>query len=108
VALLGGARALLYPVQSGESFGLVLAEAAACGTPVVAWRRGAVDEIVEDGVTGVIADSLDDFVAGIPRALALDRAVVHARATARFGVARMVDEYAALYTRLARRSPEPA
>jgi glycosyltransferase involved in cell wall biosynthesis len=107
VALLGGARALLYPVHSGESFGLVLAEAAACGTPVVALRRGAVDEIVEDGVTGVIADSLEGLVAGVPRALALDRAVIHDRATARFGVPRMVDEYAALYTRLARRAPVP-
>ena len=97
VALLGGARALVYPVQSGESFGLVLAEAGACGTPVLALRRGAVEEIVEDGVTGVICDTVDDMVASLPRALALDRATVRARAVARFGIDRMVDQYAALY-----------
>ena len=59
VELLGGARALLYPIQSGESFGLVLAEANACGTPVAALDRGAVREIVDDGVTGRVFGSLD-------------------------------------------------
>ena len=89
-ALLGGARALLYPVQSGEPFGLVLAEAAACGTPVAALRRGAVSELVDD-VTGEAFDSLDALVAGLPRVLALDRAAVRARAVERFGIPRMVD-----------------
>jgi len=103
VALLGGARALVYPVQAGESFGLVLAEAAACGTPVAALRCGAVAEIVEDDVTGVVFDSVDALVSGLPRVLALDRARIQVRAVARFGVHRMVDEYTALYATLAAR-----
>ena len=90
-ALLGGARALLYPVQAGEPFGLVLAEATACGTPVAALDRGAVREVVDDGVTGGVFESLDALVAGLPRVLALDRARVRARAVERFGVDRMVD-----------------
>ncbi len=100
VALLGGAGALLYPVQSGEPFGLVLAEAMACGTPVAALDRGAVREIVEDGVTGEVFASLDDLVAGLPRVCGLDRRRVRAAAVTRFGVDRMVDEYVDLYTRL--------
>ena len=92
-ALLGGARALLYPVQAGEPFGLVLAEAMACGTPVAALDRGAVREIVDDGVTGGVFGSAEALVAGLPRVLdALDRAQVRATAVARFGADRMVDE----------------
>lgn len=101
VALLGGAMALLYPLQSGESFGLVLAEAAACGTPVAALRAGAVAEIVEDEVTGAAFDTVAALAAGLPRVLALDRARIRQRAVTRFGVDRMVDEYAALYAALA-------
>ena len=98
-ALLGGARALLYPVQAGEPFGLVLAEATTCGTPVAALDRGAVPEVVEDGVTGGVFDSLEALVAGLPRVLALDRARVRAVAAERFGVERMVAGYAAVYQR---------
>jgi glycosyltransferase involved in cell wall biosynthesis len=101
VALLGGARALVYPVQAAEPFGLVLAEAAACGTPVAALRRGAVCEIVDDDVTGVAFDSMDALIAGLPRVLALDRGRVRATAVRRFGVDRMVDGYLALYAALA-------
>ena len=100
VALLGGARALLYPVQSGEPFGLVLAEAMACGTPAAALDRGAVREVVEDGVTGLVFSTLDDLVAGLPRVFALDRALVYATAVQRFGVARMVDGYIDAYRQL--------
>ena len=100
VALLGGARALLYPVQAGEPFGLVLAEAMACGTPVAALARGAVSEVVDQGVTGGIFDSVDVLVTGLPDVLALDRATVRRRAIERFGIARMVDEYVAIYERL--------
>jgi glycosyltransferase involved in cell wall biosynthesis len=100
VELLGGARALIYPVQSGEPFGLVLAEAMACGTPVAALDRGAVSEVVDQDVTGGIFDSVDALVNGLPGVLALDRAAVRRRAIERFGVARMVDEYVTIYERL--------
>jgi glycosyltransferase involved in cell wall biosynthesis len=100
VALLGGARALIYPVQAGEPFGLVLAEAMACGTPVAALDRGAVREIVDDGVNGGVFESVDALVAGLPRVLALDRVRVRDVAVAKFGVDRMVDEYVDVYRRL--------
>ena len=100
VALLGGARALLYPVQMGEPFGLVLAEAMACGTPVAALDRGAVREVVDDGVTGGIYDSVDALAAGLSSVVALDRAVVRRRAVDRFGIARMVNEYLSVYERV--------
>jgi glycosyltransferase involved in cell wall biosynthesis len=93
VKLFGGARALLYPVQAGEPFGLVLAEAMACGTPVAALDKGAVREVVEDGVTGVVFDDLDDMVRGLERVLALDRSGVRRHAVERFGVMPMVDGY---------------
>ena len=102
-ALLGGARALLYPVQAEEPFGLVLAEAMACGTPVAALDRGAVRELVDDGVTGGVFETLEHLVAGLPQIAALDRAGVRARAVARFGPDRMVDGYTAVYSALARR-----
>ena len=93
VRLYGGARALLYPVQAGEPFGLVLTEAMACGTPVAALDRGAVREVVEDGVTGGVFADLDAMVEGLEAVMAIDRAGVHARAVARFGVLPMVDGY---------------
>jgi glycosyltransferase involved in cell wall biosynthesis len=102
VDLLGRARALLYPVQAGEPFGLVLAEAMACGTPVAALDRGAVREVVEEGVTGRIFGTLDALIAGLPQVLALDRAVVRRRAIARFGVDRMAAEYEAVYSHIIR------
>jgi glycosyltransferase involved in cell wall biosynthesis len=100
-ALLGGARALLYPVQTGEPFGLVLAEAMTCGTPVAALDRGAVRELVDEGVTGRVFASVEALVSGLPAVLALDRAAIRARAVVRFGADRMVDEYIQIYTRLA-------
>lgn len=107
-SLVGGARALLYPVQTAEPFGLVLIEAAACGTPAAALDRGAVREVVEDGVSGGVFDSIDALVAGLPRVLALDRARVRTQAMERFGVDRMVAGYCAVYETLARRrTPSP-
>jgi glycosyltransferase involved in cell wall biosynthesis len=99
-ALLGGAAALLYPLQTAEPFGLVSIEAAACGTPVAALDRGAVREIVEDGITGGVFDSLDGLVSGLPRVMALDRSVIRARAVTRFGVDRMVDAYVRAYSQV--------
>ena len=100
VRLYGGAKALLYPVQSREPFGLVLAEAMACGTPVAALDRGAVREVVDDGVTGIVFEDLEEMIAGLDRVFTLDRHQVRERAVARFGVSRMVDEYETIYQRL--------
>jgi len=100
VRLYGGARALLYPVQAREPFGLVLAEAMACGTPVAALDRGAVREVVDDGVTGLVFSDLEEMIGGLARVFELDRQRVHGQAVARFGAARMVDEYVAVYRRI--------
>lgn len=102
-ALLGGASALLYPVQEPEPFGLVLAEAMACGTPVATLDVGAAAEVVEDGVSGGVFADAEALVAGLPRVLALDRAAVRAAAVARFGADRMVEAYVDVYRRLAGR-----
>lgn len=100
VKLYGGARALLYPVQTPEPFGLVLAEAMACGTPVAALDCGAVREVVEDGVTGLVFQDLDAMAGGLEKVFALDRRLVRERAVAKFGVRRMVDQYVAVYRRI--------
>ena len=100
VALLQGARALLYPVREAESFGLVLIEAMMCGTPVAALDRGAVREIVDEGRTGHAYVSLDALTAGIEDVLALDRGQVRARALERFRPERMVDAHVDAYRRI--------
>ncbi len=106
--LLGGARVLLYPVQEAEPFGLVLAEAMACGTPVAVLDRGAAPELVDDGVTGHVWGSLDALIEGLPAVEALDRARVRARAVERFGAQRMVDAHVHVYRQLAARNGCPA
>jgi glycosyltransferase involved in cell wall biosynthesis len=100
VTLYGGARALIYPIQASEPFGLVLAEAMACGTPVAALDLGAVREVVDEGVTGMIFEDLEHMANDLPRVFDLDRRRVRERAVARFGAQRMVDEYVAVYTRI--------
>ena len=101
--LLGGAVALLFPIRWPEPFGLVMAEALACGTPVVAFRHGAVPEVVEDGVTGLIA-SPDDEIAmarDLERRLsAIDRRACRRAAELRFSPAAMADGYERVYTGL--------
>ena len=97
---LGGAIALLFPIDWPEPFGLVMIEAMACGTPVLARPCGSVPEILEDGVTGFVAESVDDFVHAVKRLDELDRAACRATAQRRFSVARMVDDYEALYRRV--------
>src|ERR1043166_4334560 len=89
VKLVGSDRALLYPVQAREPFGLVLAEAMACGTPVVALDLGAVREVVDEGVTGMAFNTLDEMAAGLKAVFTLDRRRVRDRAVARFGVERI-------------------
>jgi glycosyltransferase involved in cell wall biosynthesis len=97
---LGGARALLYPLRDPEPFGLVQVEAMLCGTPVVGMRVGAAPEIIDDGVTGYCANSLDEFREQVPRSFTLDRPSVRARAEARFSAGRMAQQYVELYERL--------
>jgi glycosyltransferase involved in cell wall biosynthesis len=100
--LLAGAAALLFPVQWEEPFGLVMAEAMACGTPVVGWRTGAVPEVVEDGVTGWLVDSMDDFVAAIDRVGELDPRASRARVEQQFSGEAMVAGYERAYERALR------
>ena len=100
VTLYGGARALLYPVQTPEPFGLALAEAMACGTPVAALDCGAVREVVDQGVTGIVYESVERMAADLSRVFELDRRRVRERAVERFGEDRMVTEYEAVYRRL--------
>lgn len=100
VELLRGARAMLYPMQQGEPFGLVLTEAMACGTPVAALNKGAVPEIVIDGVSGYVSETLDELVAKLPDVLALPRQRVRRHAEEHFSVEAMTDGYEALYYRL--------
>jgi glycosyltransferase involved in cell wall biosynthesis len=100
VQLYGGARALLYPIQSREPFGLLLAEAMACGTPVAALDKGAVRELVDDGITGIVFENLEQMANDLSRVFDLDRRRLRERAVARFGAERMVDEYVRVYTRI--------
>lgn len=101
--LLGGARALLYPIQYPEAFGLVLLEAMLCGTPVAAMRLGAVPEIVEEGVTGFTAVSPDEFATAVSRCLTLPRQTVHQRSLASANPSRMAAAYAAVYSQACHR-----
>ena len=100
--LLAHARALVFPIDWPEPFGLVMLEAMACGTPVIARPCGAVPEVVIDGVTGYLGDTLDDLVKATRAVDQLDRAACRAHVERRFSVERMADRYEALY-RAARR-----
>ena len=94
---LGDATALLFPIDWPEPFGLVMIEAMACGTPVIAWNRGSVAEIVEPGVTGFVVESEAEAVAAVAQARMLDRAAIRRRFEQRFTADRMADDYVALY-----------
>jgi len=98
-AFLGGARALLFPIDWPEPFGLVMIEAMACGTPVIARPCGSVPEVVRPGVNGFIADSVSDLAEAVKRIDTIDRARCRRDFEQRFSVARMVDDYEALYRR---------
>jgi glycosyltransferase involved in cell wall biosynthesis len=100
-AIYSKARALLFPVQWEEPFGLVMTEAMACGTPVVAWRNGSVPEVVEDGVTGFIVESLDDMVDAVGRVEEIDPAECRALVERKFSGDAMVDAYETVFQRLA-------
>jgi glycosyltransferase involved in cell wall biosynthesis len=103
-AFLGDAVALLFPIDWPEPFGLVLIEAMANGTPAIAFGRGSVSEIVEPGVTGFVVNNVDEAVAAVPLAKALDRAVIRRRFEERFSAKRMARDYLALYSEVLRSS----
>ncbi|MBU6462195.1 MAG: glycosyltransferase family 4 protein [Bradyrhizobium sp.] len=97
---LGGATALLFPVDWPEPFGLVMIEAMACGTPVIAYRNGSVSEIVEESVSGFVVDTIEEAVAAVRRIGDLDRVRVRAEFERRFTAERMAHEYVRIYRQL--------
>ncbi len=97
---LGNAAALLFPIDWPEPFGLVMIEAMACGTPVIAFRRGSIPEVMKDGVSGFVVDSVEQAVAVTPRALEIPRARVRSYFDSRFLAERMARDYLAVYEAL--------
>jgi glycosyltransferase involved in cell wall biosynthesis len=97
---LGEAAALLFPVDWPEPFGLVMIEAMACGTPVLAFRCGSIPEIIEDGVTGKIVDSEEEAITALPGILSYDRRAVRRRFEERFTATRMAKDYVSTYRQL--------
>ena len=106
-AFLGGAMALLFPIDWPEPFGLVMIEAMACGTPVIAFPHGSVSEIVEDGVTGCLCRTVEEAAEAVPRAAGLDRRAIRVRFEERFTAKRMAQDYVALYRRLSLQAQPP-
>ena len=104
---LASAGALLHLVDFDEPFGFSVVEALACGTPVIAHRRGSMPEIIEDGVTGFLVDGIDDAAAAVVAVTSLDRAAIRASTVVRFGVDAMIDRYVAVYRELLARRWRP-
>jgi glycosyltransferase involved in cell wall biosynthesis len=101
-SILGSGAALLHPIRFAEPFGLSVVESMACGTPVIAYRKGSMPEVVDEGVTGRLVSSVDEAVAAVAGIADLDRAACSARARQRFSADRMVDEYLAIYRKIVR------
>ncbi|MFN3558776.1 MAG: glycosyltransferase family 4 protein [Brevundimonas sp.] len=104
-AFLGGAEALLFPIDWPEPFGLVMIEAMACGTPVVAFKCGSTTEIIEDGETGFLVDTMEQAIAAAGRAHLLDREAIRARFELRFSATAMARRYLDVYGDLLARRP---
>jgi len=104
-AFLGGAEALLFPIDWPEPFGLVMIEAMACGTPVIAFRCGSTVEIIEDGATGFLVDTMEQAMAATARAGMLDREAIRARFELRFSATAMARSYLDVYGDLQARRP---
>lgn len=105
---LGNARALLFPIDWPEPFGLVMIEAMSCGTPCVAYRAGSVPEIISEGKNGFIVDSVDDAVAAVHQCVRLDRAVVRSCFEKAFTAERMTRDYLEIYRALIARGTNRA
>jgi glycosyltransferase involved in cell wall biosynthesis len=101
---LANAAALVFPIDWPEPFGLVMIEAMACGTPVIAFRRGSVPEVIENGVNGFIVDTPAEAVAAVKRLGELDRARVRSAFEQRFTASRMARDYVRLYETLRARA----
>jgi glycosyltransferase involved in cell wall biosynthesis len=101
--LLAGAKALVFPIDWPEPFGLAMIEAMACGAPVIAFRRGSVPEVVDEGVTGFIVEDVAGAVAALGRLDQLDRRIVRATFLRRFSIARMVQDYVEVYEQMIER-----
>jgi glycosyltransferase involved in cell wall biosynthesis len=99
---LSEAVGLLFPIDWPEPFGLVMIEAMACGTPVLAFRCGSVPEIVDEGVSGLVVETIEDAIAAVPRLLAMDRHAVRKQFELRFSSARMARDYVHLYRKMLR------
>ena len=99
-AFLSGARALLFPIDWPEPFGLVMIEAMACGCPVIAFRRGSVPEVMEDGVTGFVVENEAEAIAAIGQLHTIDRARVRSRYDQRWTARRMAEDYVDVYEEL--------
>jgi len=99
-AFLSGAHALVFPIDWPEPFGLVMIEAMACGTPVVAFNRGSVPEVIDEGVSGFIVDDAPSAVAAVRKAVNLDRGQVRAQFDRRFTARRMAADYVEIYQEL--------
>jgi glycosyltransferase involved in cell wall biosynthesis len=97
---LGNATALLFPIDWPEPFGLAMIEAMSCGTPVIAWPHGSVPEVLDPGITGFIASSIEEAAAVVPQAARLDRGRVRRRFEERFSAARMARDYLSVYRNL--------
>ena len=100
---LGEAGALLFPVDWPEPFGLVMIEAMACGTPVLAFRCGSIPEVIENGVTGKVVGSEEEAIAALPEILSYDRRAVRQRFEERFTATRMARDYVSTYRQLLKR-----
>jgi glycosyltransferase involved in cell wall biosynthesis len=105
-AFLGNAYALLFPIDWPEPFGLVMIEAMACGTPVIAFRHGSVPEVIDDGVTGFIVDGVEEAVRAVARIPTLRRQDCRQTFETRFSASRTATDYVDIYRRLTAREGE--
>ena len=101
--ILGSGTALLHPIRFAEPFGLSVVEAMACGTPVIAYRKGSMPEVVDEGITGRLVADTDEAVAAVANIDTIDRAACARRARERFSADRMVDDYLTIYRKIVSR-----